>query len=82
MSLNDLSPAALKAAMTGGTAGWGVHGSSRSHVRYSEPFPKQEWRRRGKCHCGCGKKETHLGMANGVSLMSGCELSVARWVRA
>lgn len=27
------------------------------------------------------RKKTHAGRANGVTLMSGCELSVRRWVR-
>ena len=78
VDLNDLSPAALSAAMRGGTRGWGRHGSSITHVRYAEPAPPRSRRR---CHCGCVQRATHIGKANGVALMSGCELRVARWVR-
>lgn len=79
VKLNDLSPAELSAAMRGGVDGWGQHGSALEHVRYSMPIDKSD-RRRRKCHCGCGKRETHRGFANGVCLMSGCEMRVARWV--
>lgn len=75
-NLNNLSPAALAAAMRGGTAGWGSHGSSVDHVRYMEPLES-----RRLCRCGCRKRETYIGKANGVGLASGCELSVMRWVR-
>jgi len=74
VDLNKLSPAALKAAMRGGTTAWGWVGSE-DHVRYAEPITY-----RRKCWCGCGKRSTHIGMANGVALLSGCELSVRRWV--
>lgn len=76
--LNELSRAALSAAMRGGTAGWGQIGSALDSIRYAEP---QEPQRRKKCYCGCGKRATHRGMANGVCLMIGCELYVRRWVR-
>lgn len=33
------------------------------------------------CRCGCRKRATHLGMANGVALATGCELSIRRWVK-
>jgi hypothetical protein len=75
--LTNLSPRALKAAAEGGSAGWGTHGSSIEHVRYFEPI-----RSRRKCHCGCGHRKTHVGMANGVALTSGCEMYVRRWVKA
>jgi len=78
--LNKLSARALAAAMKGGTAGWGVVGSSHDHVRYSEPLPKRRGRRR-TCYCGCGNPVTHAGMANGVALTNACELGIARWVR-
>lgn len=73
--LNKLSPAALKAAMQGGTESWGQWGSSAHHARYAE-----EHKSRRKCYCGCGRRQTHLGMCNGVGLICGCELSVRRWV--
>jgi len=75
--LNNLSPNALKAAMQGGTDGWGQHGSSTDHVRYAQPVSPRSRRR---CNCGCKQRSTHLGMANGVALRDGCELSMARWV--
>lgn len=76
--LNDLAPAALAAAMKGGTDGWGEVGSAARHVRYAIPAMP---RKRRKCSCGCDQRATHRGMANGVCLMSGCELRVRRWIR-
>lgn len=78
--LNDLSPQALKAFMENGGDGWGQWGSADEHSRYSHPYDKKD-RRRRMCHCGCRKRVTHAGMANGICLMSGCELTVARWVK-
>lgn len=78
-SLNDLSPPALKAAMTGGTAEWGQRANAIEHVRYSQKISNPRSRRR--CYCGCGKRATHLGMANGISLTMGCEMAMARWVK-
>ena len=75
---NRMSPPALKTAMVGGTAAWGEWGSSADHVRYAEPVDKASRRR---CHCGCKKRATHRGMANGICLTLGCELSIARWVK-
>jgi hypothetical protein len=77
--LTKLSPAALKAAMQGGTEAWGQWGSVLEHIRYAEPITGRRGRR--KCSCGCGKRATHKGFANGICLMSGCELAVRRWVR-
>lgn len=77
MDINDLSDAARKAAIEGGTLGWGSVGSSIEHVRYLEPIKS-----RRKCLCGCGTRETHAGMANGVALASGCELVIRRWVKS
>ena len=78
MNLNDLSKNALAAAMKGGTAAWGQVGSSSEHVRYMEPVRPQSRRR---CHCGCGARATHRGMANGVCLTTACELAIRRWVK-
>jgi hypothetical protein len=77
MSINDLSPAATKAAMIGGTEGWGKIASSVRNVRYVEAHKS-----RRKCQCGCGRQATHLGMCNGIALVSGCELKCKRWARA
>lgn len=78
--LSHLSKRALAAAVKTGTNGWGEVGSSTAHARYSEPLPKRRGRRRN-CHCGCGQRVTHAGMANGVALTNACELAIARWVR-
>jgi hypothetical protein len=80
VDLNKLgSPAALKAALHGGTAGWGELASAERNVRYCDPIADR--RRARKCGCGCGKRAAHTGKANGIALMSGCELYVRRWVR-
>lgn len=78
IDLNNLSRPALAAAMKGGTEEWGQHGSAVAHVRYSEPLPPSS---RARCFCGCERRKTHRGMANGVALTSACELGIARWVR-
>lgn len=59
-------------------AGWGEYANSEVHRRYSEEVEPKSRRR---CHCGCKRRATHRGMANGMCLTSGCELYVARWVR-
>ncbi len=79
LTLNSLPPPALKAAMIGGMDGWARWGSASDHVRYAEAIGKtRNWR---KCPCGCTRRSTHRGMANGMCLMHGCELRVARWVK-
>jgi hypothetical protein len=80
IELGKLSRNALSAAMRGGTDGWGVHGSSAHHVRYSEPLDRRPGRRK-QCPCGCGNPMTHRGMANGITLTGACELGIARWVK-
>jgi len=77
MDLNKLSPQALKAAIVGGTDGWGQHGSIKG-ARYAEPVCSKSRRR---CKCGCKRRATHRGMNNGISLITACELQVMRWVR-
>lgn len=79
IDLNSLTPAALKAAMQGGTAGWGKVSSAAEHVRYKVALPKIKARR--QCTCGCGGKATHACMANGIALTRACELGAQRWVR-
>ena len=75
---NEMSPAELKAYMSGDPSGWGEWGSSDHHARYCEPiYPRS----RRHCHC-CRRRATHAGMANGVSLIHGCEFLVLRWVRS
>lgn len=80
VKLDELSRAALSAAMRGGTQGWGQHASSTENLRYSEPLERRRGRQRD-CHCGCGGRVTHRGMANGISLITACEFGIARWVR-
>lgn len=75
--LNKMAKAERSAAMRGGMDGWGQVGSDSEHVRYAMPAEPKSRRR---CYCGCNGRATHLGMANGVCLRSGCELSIRRWV--
>lgn len=77
MRINDMSPEALSAAMRGGTDAWGQWGSASDHVRYMEHTENK----RRKCWCGCGGRATHRGMANGICLVTGCELRIRRWVK-
>lgn len=61
-----------------GTDEWRQRGSAVEHHRYSQPIDPKSRRR---CSCGCNRRSTHLGMANGIALMDGCELAIARWVK-
>ena len=36
---------------------------------------------RRRCSCGCGQRSTHVGLGDGLGMMSGCEMRVRRWVR-
>lgn len=42
---------------------------------------KKRPNKRSKCYCGCNGRATHIGLGDGAGMMSGCELSVRRWVR-
>lgn len=66
-----------RAAALGQTE-WGTWGSARDHRRYVMPIDSRSRRR---CNCGCGKRATHVGCANGLGMTSGCELSMRRWAR-
>lgn len=62
-------------------AGWGEVGDAELSPRYVIRKPDQ---RRGQrfCHrCLGGVRATHLGMANGVALTSGCEWHMYEWAR-
>lgn len=59
---------------------WGTWGSAFDHHRYAKAAPRKPGGQ-FKCHCGCEGRATHWGMANGVTLTSGCEMYVRRWVR-
>ncbi len=78
MNIEKLSPQAKRAAMKSGVDSWGEYGCSSNHARYAQPISPRSRRR---CQCGCKRRETHVGMANGVALMGGCEMSVYRWVK-
>ena len=78
MDMNKLQPKALAAAMKGGTAGWGQVSDARTMVRYAQPVRPTSRRR---CGCGCERRATHMGMANGLGMATGCELAIARWVK-
>lgn len=77
--MNKLSPAALSAAMRGGTSEWGQRASVQEHIGYVEPQDA-----RGghylKCRCGCGRKAKFCAMYNGICMYEGCELSARRMV--
>ncbi len=78
-NLAAMAPAELRAAMQGGTAGWGLTASAETNMRYVLPLPKIKARR--ACSCGCGGKATHAFMANGLSLGRGCEFAAYHWAR-
>ena len=78
MDLSLLNKNALSAAMRGGTDGWGRVSSAKDHVRYAQPVRPAS---RRKCHCGCNRRATHIGMANGCGLTTGCELAIRRWIK-
>ena len=55
-----------------------IHADADIHLR---TLTKTKPTSRKRCSCGCNKRSTHLGRANGVGMMSGCELVVRRWVK-
>lgn len=55
-------------------SGWA---SATEHARAAMPIAPTS---RSRCSC-CGRRSTHVGVANGFGMMSGCELRVRRWVR-
>lgn len=57
----------------------GDWGHAELHKRSAHTVVGRRGRR--KCGCGCGKRCTHTGRANGVAMTSGCEFSVRVWVR-
>lgn len=78
MNLNDLSPAALKAAIKGGTRNWSYYANIHEHVRYAELTSSKS---RRKCHCGCKRRATHRGCCNGITMTMACELAIQRWIK-
>lgn len=57
---------------------WGEWGSADEHERYAERIATRVRCRQERC----GKRTTHVGKANGVALMNGCEWHVYRWVHS
>jgi hypothetical protein len=47
----------------------------------SDRSMKQRQNKRNKCYCGCFGRATHIGLGQGAAMISGCELTVRRWVR-
>ncbi|MBN9791271.1 hypothetical protein DMP17_22070 [Pseudonocardia sp. TMWB2A] len=74
-----MSAAETKARLTS-PGEYGVHGSVDHPNRAAVLLPGR-FRNRRRCPCGCGNNASHAGMANGVCLTSGCELSMRRWVK-
>lgn len=74
-----MSPAALRARLRS-PGGFGAYASALEHERYVQQLPGR-LRNRRRCDCGCGGKTSHAGMANGLALTDGCELSMRRWAR-
>ena len=48
--------------------------------KWNRSFKKRD-NKRSKCYCGCNGRATHMGLGDGAGMMSGCELTVRRWVR-
>ena len=76
--LQTLKGQALKAAMQGGVAGWGEFGLSSEHIRFAVAVKNSSC---GRCSCGCESRATHHGAANGIVLVTGCQLSIQRWIK-
>lgn len=68
----------MKAAARGadGTYGSAADAASRDFW----PLPPRYRNRRRCALCGV-RKATHTGGANGLAMVSGCELCIRRWVR-
>lgn len=81
MSTRDqavLTAEATRAAVAGK---FGADGTRSGSVDGHRSVVTGPARRRRKCPCGCGTRATHIGLGDGIALMSGCQLSVHRWVR-
>lgn len=55
-----------------------IEASEDLHTRSFKKVPSTS---RKRCRCGCKQRATHFGLANGVVLRSGCELSIRRWAK-
>lgn len=80
MEVTD-TPAEIRARLSS-PGGWATVGSASEHRRYAKRIEGRRGRRRCPwCPDGQTKRSTHVGMANGVALATGCEWHVAVWVR-
>ncbi len=55
-----------------------MYANANYHVRTVTRV--SSWSRR-RCDCGCRQRATHIGLANGVAMTTGCEMYVRRWKR-
>lgn len=67
-----------KAMLAGKIGNDGTRVGSADGSRSMVKIPSTSRRR---CGCGCKARATHVGLGDGIALMSGCELKVRRWVR-
>jgi hypothetical protein len=59
-----------------------LDGSTWGSIDYHKrDFVKVQAKSRRKCGC-CNRRATHIGTANGIAFVKGCEMSIRRWVRA
>ncbi len=55
-----------------------IYADARTHKR---TMKKAASTSRKRCSCGCGRRATHIGLANNLGMLGGCELTIRRWVR-
>lgn len=55
--------------------------SYSSHAREDRDLKKVRPSSRRRCDCGCGGRATHIGTGQGAAMVTGCELTIRRWVR-
>ena len=67
-----------KAMLAGKISADGTRSGSVDGSRSMVSAPSRSRRR---CGCGCKGRATHVGLGDGLALMSGCEMKVRRWVR-
>lgn len=83
IDIRDMQAKELEALLSGSSEAWGCYASVKEHKRYVVAIPSTRDKRRiRKCKCGCNRRSTHQGKCNGISMYTGCELSVRRWAKA
>lgn len=40
---------------------------------------REDRRTRRRCNCGCKTRASHIGLGDGVALVTGCEWKVRKW---